>query len=114
MMAKHAAETADAIVRTALTLFSGDGTGESGVCSFRGEPYELPGDDQLRLTGADTGCGNRMPDAGAFSADEVNSVGAGDASFSKMALTSTLALGMMNLLSLMVTSPLMACHSLKW
>ena len=70
MMAKHAAETADAIVRTALTLFSGDGTGESGVCSFRGEPYELPGDDQLRLTGADTGCGNRMPDAGAFSADE--------------------------------------------
>ena len=43
----------------------------------------------------------------------MNSVGAG-ASFSKTALTSTLALGMVNLSSLIVTLPLMTCHSLKW
>ena len=44
----------------------------------------------------------------------VNSVGAGGASSSKMALISTLVSGMMNLLSLMVMPPLMTCHSLKW
>ena len=42
----------------------------------------------------------------------MNSVGAG-ASFSKTALTSTLALGMVNLSSLIVTLPLMTSHSLK-
>ena len=65
-MAKHAAETADAIVRTALTLFGGDGTGEG---FYRGEPYEIPGDDQLRLTGTEMGYGNRLPTQGAFSTD---------------------------------------------
>ena len=44
----------------------------------------------------------------------VYSVGAGGASFSKIALTSTLALGMVNLSSLMVTPPLTTCHSSKW
>ena len=65
-MATHAAETADAIVRTALTLFGGDGTGEG---FYRGEPYEIPGDDQLRLTGTEMGYGNRLPTQGAFSTD---------------------------------------------
>ena len=69
-MAKHAAETAEAIVRTALTLFGGDGIGEGGVLSFRGEPYEIPGDDQVRLTGMEMGYGNRLPDSGVFSAVE--------------------------------------------
>ena len=44
----------------------------------------------------------------------VYSVGVGGASSSKMALISTLSLGMVNLSSLTVTSPLITCHSLKW
>ena len=43
----------------------------------------------------------------------VYSVGVGGASFSKMALISTLLFGMVNLLSLMLTPPLMTCHSLR-
>ena len=43
----------------------------------------------------------------------VYSVGVGGASFSKMALISTLLSGMRNLSSLMVTLPLMTCHSLS-
>ena len=39
---------------------------------------------------------------------------AGAASFSKIALISTLLSGMVNLSFLMVTPPLMTCHSLKW
>ena len=44
----------------------------------------------------------------------VYSVGAGGESFSKIALTSTLPSGMVNLLFSMVTPPLMTCHSLRW
>ena len=43
----------------------------------------------------------------------VCSVGVGGTSFSKMALISTLLFGMVNLLSLMLTPPLMTCHSLR-
>ena len=43
----------------------------------------------------------------------VYSVGVGGTSFSKMALISTLLFGMVNLLSLMLTPPLMTCHSLR-
>ena len=42
------------------------------------------------------------------------SVGAGGASSSKIALTSTSLSGMVNLSSLIVTLPRMTCHSLKW
>ena len=44
----------------------------------------------------------------------VCSTGAGGASCSNMALTSTLLSGMVNLSLAMVTPPLTTCHSLKW
>lgn len=71
-MLLKAAETADAIVRTALTLFGGDlfyDPAYPGSLSFTGQPYPIPGTEQLRLTGAETGIGNALPDPDAFSAD---------------------------------------------
>lgn len=72
-MSKKAAETADAIVKTALALFGGDFLYDSdyhGALSFRGAPFAIPGEEQLRLTGAEMGYGNAMPTPQAFAADE--------------------------------------------
>ena len=59
-----AAETADAIVKTALALFGGDLACDPdyhGTLSFRGAPFAIPGEDQLRLIGAEMGYGNDLP-----------------------------------------------------
>ena len=72
-MSKKAAEIADAIVKTALALFGGDLACDPdyhGTLSFRGAPFAIPGEDQLRLIGAEMGCGNALPDPQAFAADE--------------------------------------------
>lgn len=72
-MSKKAAETADAIVKAALALFGGDlacNPDYHGTLSFRGAPFAIPGEDQLRLIGAEMGCGNALPDPQAFAADE--------------------------------------------
>lgn len=67
-----AAETADAIVKTALALFGGDLACDPdyhGTLSFRGAPFAIPGEDQLRLIGAEMGSGNDLPAPQAFAAD---------------------------------------------
>ncbi len=72
-MSKKAAETADAIVKTALTLFGGDLAVDpeyQGTLSFRGVPFAMPGEEQLCLTGVEMGFGNGLPDPRAFAADK--------------------------------------------